>query len=181
MRKPYLLIGFLLLSSLPALGQDTPLVEPFFGYSYLRFDASGGEHANLNGWNGQIAVNPSRWFGIVADGSGFYGTPTISGGPVNIHLHSILVGPRLSYRRRVTPYVQALFGRSFLHVSVPGTTFEFDDSAFGMTVGGGVDWNVRDKVAIRLGQVEWFRTTFSDDSQNHLRLAFGVVFRLGKR
>jgi len=180
MRKLYLLIGVLLFSSVPVLAQDWSRVDVFGGYSYLRLDAS-GEHANLNGWNGQIAVNPTSWFGIVADGSGFYGTPTIAGGPVNIHLHSYLIGPRLSYHGRVTPYVQALFGQSFLHISVPGTTFTFDDSAFGMTVGGGVDVKVHDRVSIRLAQVEWLRTQLSSDTQNHMRVSTGIVIHIKKR
>lgn len=180
MRKLFALFGFLLLSSLPALAQRaTPLVEPFAGYTYTRFDAD-GTRVNLNGWNAQVAANPTNWLGIVADGGGVYGTPV----GTHSHMYTYLLGPRISYRKheRWTPFVHALFGQSRLTVEVPAAGFVFSQTGFSLAVGGGLDARLSDHVAIRVLQAEWFRThLFPDATENNLRLSFGVVIRLGNR
>ena len=48
--------------------------EVFGGYSYARADV-GSSGFNLNGWNSAFVTNINRWFGIVADVSGHYGSP----------------------------------------------------------------------------------------------------------
>ncbi len=181
MRKLFVLFGFLFLSSLPALAQRaTPLVEPFGGYTYTRFDAD-GTRVNLNGWNAQVAANPTNWLGIVADGGGVYGSPV----GTHSHMYTYLLGPRISYRKheRWTPFVHALFGQSRLTVVVPDPGgFTFAQTGFSVAVGGGLDARLSDHMAFRVLQAEWFRTSvFPDAHENNLRLSFGVVIRLGNR
>ncbi len=183
MRKLFVLFGFLLLSSLPALAQRaTPLVEPFGGYTYTWFDAD-GTRVKLNGFSGQVAVNPTRWVGFVADGSAIYGTPV----GTHSRIYTYLLGPRISYRKheRWTPFVHALFGQSRLTVEVPdpsGLAILFSQTGFSLAVGGGLDAKLSDHVAIRVLQAEWFRTKLIPPAtENNLRLSFGVVIRLGNR
>jgi len=95
MRKLFVWFGVLPPSSLPALAQRAArLVEPFAGYTYTRFDAD-GTRVKLNGFSGQVAVNPTRWAGFVADGSAIYGTPTST----HTRIYTYLLGPRFSYRK----------------------------------------------------------------------------------
>ncbi len=95
--------------------QDTPRVELFGGYSYLRtardFRGVLASHdtGNLNGWEAAVKVNLWSRLGVVADVAGNYGSingyvPTpdaqaFQRGQVNHRLHTFLFGPEF----RVTP------------------------------------------------------------------------------
>ncbi len=68
MRRILLVVSLLFLLPLCTKAQDTPSVEVFGGYSY--FHAETGR--DLHGWNGSVAANLNRWFGLVADVSGHY-------------------------------------------------------------------------------------------------------------
>ncbi len=55
-----------------------------------------------------------------------------------------------------------------------------------MALGGGLDVNVHDRVAIRLVQANYVLSRFEGfsgrtENQHNARLSFGVVFRLGSR
>jgi opacity protein-like surface antigen len=144
-------------------------------------------YMNLNGWNASITGNVNHWFGVVADFSGHYGTPSILSLGLETHVHSFLFGPRFSYRHseRITPYVHALFGASHLNFKVPLIPLETTDNAFAMALGGGLDVKVHPHVAIRLAQVDYFMTRFNlfsvIESQNNIRISTGLVFRFGSR
>lgn len=105
MRRMLCVLGLAFVFPFVADAQDTPKVEIFGGYSYVRvgtadISASLNEvplsatasprvaiaqltetftftHQNLNGWTGSVAYNVKPWFGVVADFTGVYGTPAI--------------------------------------------------------------------------------------------------------
>jgi opacity protein-like surface antigen len=181
MRKVCLLAGLVLLLGASAMAQDTPKVEVFGGYSYLRVNpGSGFEGINLNGWNASIAGNFNDWFGVVADFSGHYGSPNILGINVDTNTHTFVFGPRFSYRKneRVTPFAHALFGGNRTEGSAFGVSLS--ETGFAMALGGGVDVKVNDKVAIRIAQADYVLTRLGNDNQHHFRYSAGVVFRFGK-
>src|SRR5438270_804169 len=71
MRQVSLFVVTLLFSAATLIAQDFPRVEAFGGYTYVRggvFSAT-----NLNGWNGDLALNFNKWVGVAADVGGFYG------------------------------------------------------------------------------------------------------------
>src|SRR5258708_2988906 len=144
------LIILIAVTGLPALAQDSiPKVQVFGGYSFMHAGTGGltgstldvelrqnpgtfGVGPNFNGWNAQAQYNFDRWFGIVADFGGQYGTPItgatkgVSGLPT-MSQYSFMAGPVISYRvkARITPFVHALFGwdRSSLGAStITGTS-----------------------------------------------------------
>lgn len=164
MRKLFLISAIIF--SLPLIGaaQDYPKAEVFTGYSYLRGDFN----ANFQGWNASVTGNVNRWIGVVGDVSGHY-----LGNGAN--LHSFLFGPKFSYRgnERVTPYFQTTLG------AVRANSDFLDETAFGWTVGGGLDVKVHKNVAIRVIEVDYLRTSFSGWSQQNGRLSAGVVWRFG--
>ncbi|PYX81904.1 MAG: hypothetical protein DMG66_01330 [Acidobacteria bacterium] len=53
------------------------------------------------------------------------------------------------------------------------------DTSLAWALGGGVDWNVLPRVAVRLVQADLLQTRFGDDNQNNGRFSFGVVFKFG--
>lgn len=206
MQKFFLMAGLvLLLFPFTALGQSTPKVELFGGYSYLRADGDGDPSANLHGWNASIAGNMNNWLGLVADFSGHYGSESLSFvlGPVDFFqtraddsTHAFLFGPRVSYRKhnKVTPFVHTLIGA--VHDKVDNITVitarvgnaaagtlpkSISETAFGLALGGGLDVKATDRIAVRLVQADYLLTRFHDDSQHNLRLSFGLVLRLGQK
>lgn len=187
MRRIVSLAGLLLLLTLPAAAQDPPKAEVFGGYQYTRVNpGEGAEGINLNGWNAALQGNLNNWFGIVADFSGAYGTPTITGlGDVDTNIHTFLFGPQFNHRRdRLNLFTRALFGAVRAKATQSGASVS--DNAFGMAIGGGVDVNATDRVAIRVVQVDYVLTRFdglsgSTESQHNARISGGIVFRFGSR
>lgn len=198
MKKFALLCGFMLLFTGIASAQEDK-VEVFGGYSYLRVNpGNGANSANFNGGSGSIAYNVLPWVGVVADVGGYHwggsAADEITGGTVV----SYLFGPKVSYHvGPIKPFVQALFGG--VHGSLSGTRCEtggsrvhpegcttesetLTDNAFGMAVGGGLDWNVTHHLGVRLVQAEYVLTNFNENfiestSQNNVRVSAGVTFR----
>ena len=191
-----LALAFLLVTlSSETLAQEAPPVEVYGGYSYFRPDGGG----SLHGWNGSVAVNFNRWFGIVGDFSGHYGSQSVRAeilddnfpGTITVeadsdtNIHSILAGPRFSYREheKVTPFAHALFGASRLAGDAtirfgPATVdSSFSDIGFALAIGGGVDVRLSESVGLRLIQADYVMTRFGNGSQNNVRLSVGFTFR----
>ena len=131
-----------------------------------------------------IAGNVNHWFGLVADVGGQYSTFNDQGFTEKIRSHSFLFGPRLSVRKsRAVPFAHALFGVANVKTETNefGPLFSFSDTSFAMALGGGVDVRVNDRLAIRVVQIDYLRTSFFGSTQNKGRIAAGVVFRFGKK
>ena len=157
------------------MAQEVTKVEVFGGYSW-----AGG---NFHGWNSSVTGNVTRRLGIVADFSGHYGDELEGSILVKEDAHSFLFGPRFSFRRkRLSPFVYALFGATRFHQSatVSGQKFSASDTGFSSAFGGGLDIKVNDRIAIRSFQIDYFRPNFFGEAHNRGRLAFGVVIHLGK-
>jgi opacity protein-like surface antigen len=180
-----------------------PRAELFLGYSYLRsvpMPSSGNRLVRLNGGSTSIAFNLNRYFGLVGDFGGFddtkiqiTGTGANPPSAVNASgtAYTYMAGPRLSYRHRVTPFAQALFGGVHAsQVTLSNCTGSLctplqAENAFAMTAGGGIDLRIQRHVAIRLVQAEYLMTRFGSpttgirESQNDIRLSSGLVFGFG--
>ena len=161
--------------------QDTPKVDIFAGYSYLRENPStaGVSGFNLNGGSASVAYNAKSWLGGVADFGGYHNGNILNSG-VNGTLSTYLFGPHVAYRHfeRITPFGEVLFGVA--HASSAGTSGS--DNAFAMTLGGGLDYKLSNRFAIRPVKVDYLMTRFSetvttDQTQNNLRFSTGIVFR----
>jgi peptidoglycan-associated lipoprotein len=163
--------------TVPAQEGETPKAELFAGYSY-----AGG---NFHGWNAALTGNVNKWFGVTADFTGHYGgSPDEDGFDERQRVHSYHFGPRFSARRKkVTAFAHALFGASTLKTELTGfgQRFLFSDTGFSLVAGGGLDIKVSDRVAVRAFQIDYLRATFFGETENRGRLAFGIVFRLGKK
>jgi hypothetical protein len=162
MRKIVCTVGLLLLSSFPAAAQSWH-ADVFGGYNYTRLDAGGG--ANLNGWEGSLNLKPMRWFGIVSDFSGSYGSPF---GPTT-SFYTYLFGPQINLPARVSPFVHVLVGGA--HTS----TGPFSDTTFASAIGGGFDTEVLPHVYWRMFQADYLVTRFGDTTQNNMRVSSGIM------
>jgi opacity protein-like surface antigen len=194
MKRWALLCGVLLLfvGVASAQGTDSPKVEVFGGYSYVRFNPGyNAPGVNFNGGSGSVSYNLTPMIGIVGDFGGYHYSQ--GGGDVNVV--SYLFGPKIAMRRGpITPFAQALFGGAHGSINAgacsgarvrPDTTFSgcgtTSENAFAMALGGGVDWNATEHIGVRLIQAEYLLTRFGFGgptySQNNARISAGVVFR----
>jgi opacity protein-like surface antigen len=163
--------------------QETPKLDVFAGYSYVRERPSTGtaNDFSLNGGSASVAYNINNWLSGVAD-FGAYHNGNILGTGVDGTLSTYLFGPRVSYRHLggFTPFGEVLFGGA--HASAHLTGASASDNAFAMTVGGGVDYRLNRHLAIRPIKVDYLLTRFSEtgsggQNQNNVRASAGVVFR----
>lgn len=181
-----MLIGMALglLFSLRSAAQDAPRMELGIDYNYVRTNAPPGGCGciSMNGGDGWFAYNLTHSFAAVAQFSVQHASNI--GGAADLTFSSYLFGPR--YRRRVTmrivPFGQLLFGSTHADGSLaPGSSgIAGSPNAFAMTAGGGVDVEMRRRLAIRPAEVDYFLTRFDNgvnDHQNNLRFSAGVAFR----
>jgi outer membrane protein OmpA-like peptidoglycan-associated protein/opacity protein-like surface antigen len=190
-------------------GGGTPKVELFMGYSYWRavpYSLS-NRIESMNGGSTSLAYNFNSHWGLVADFAGFkVDSLKFSAGPgttpsrlvdVQGNVFSVLFGPRLSFRNhgRFTPFLQVLGGAAHAdEVTLVGCTAPIyactplpRETVFALTAGGGLDYRVNHRVALRLFQVEYLMTRFANPNsptydkvfQNNVRLSAGIVFRFG--
>src|SRR5271154_3232773 len=185
MKRLALLCGALLLFSGIASAQDSPKIEAFGGYSYLRAnDFNTGE--NFNGGSGSLAYNFTPMLGVVADFGGYHWSQF----GVDATAVTYLFGPKVALRHGpITPFAQALFGGA--HIGLSGNEcdtarvhregncegFSGSDNSFSMAIGGGLDWNATTHIGIRVIQAEYLMTRFGDETQNNALISTVVVFR----
>jgi len=192
-------MGLLFLVSVSASAQDNPKVDIFGGYSYLRYSPNAGTGApssvNFNGGVGSISYNLNNWIGGVAEVAGYHaGTINVNGTAVpgaSANAVTYLFGPKIYVTKgKLTPFGQVLFGgvHGSLTESVSNVSATVSDNAFATAFGGGLDYNATRHISVRLGQIEYLMTRFSNTTgngigsggtgtQNNLRYSAGVVFR----
>lgn len=186
-------------------GLNGPILDPIFGRTAGTFRGP----SFFNGWDTQIQYNANRTLGIAADFGGNYGnlfntlgSSGVSGLP-SASSYSFLVGPVVSsHAKHFTPFVHGLLGLSRLNSSstttLTGTKLaalpSATDTAFGMALGGGADYNASPHFGVRVGQFDYLYTAHQMNAfasklfgagnfpnlattQNNFRFATGVVFR----
>ena len=169
MKQALLLAPLAALLAMPAHAQlPSPKYEVYGGYSYILISsASSNSNLSSSGWEVAGNYNFSPKFGVTLDLNGNY---CCSGQ----YLYTYLVGPQFSTRRdRYTVFLHALIGGA----SAQGLSEKGSDLAW--AVGGGVDWNLKPGLTIRLPQIDWLATRFLNATQSDWRFSGGIVFRLG--
>lgn len=165
----------MLILPLSALAQEDPKAEVFAGYSYLR-TFEGEDSVNAHGFNGSVAGNFNKHFGVVAD----FGFHRASESGISANSTTYMFGPRISGRSdKVDPFVHALFGG--VRASAGASGISVSDNAFAFAVGGGLDIKASDSVAFRIAQVDYLGARFFDETQNNFRYSVGIVFRIGSK
>lgn len=195
-------IGSVLLFSFSTFAEENaPRMETFLGYTFTRANsATNIPSFSANGGSGQFVYNFGSWFGAVAD-MGAVHNGNIHGINLDSTVANFLLGPRVSMRKwsRITPYFQTLFGGVYATTStavpelglVDGVPTGFNlratrqETAFGMTAGGGLDIKINKHVSFRPVQLEYFLTRLhnyrsgTDNNQNNLRYSAGFNFTFG--
>lgn len=173
--------------------------EAYFGISYARLSLQGFDTRQHSvGWGASVTRNFNRHFGVTADFGGQY-NPQCPENDLNCFVellrateirsyssHQFMVGPRVNIPgERFSGFVHALFGGVRTHASVltlaTGVKREISPGPrFAMGFGGGMDWNLSDRFAVRLFQVDYIPVKENPQWRHNMRLQFGVVLRFAK-
>lgn len=146
--------------------------DVFAGYSYTR-----AGDASLNGWELTGAFPFRGRLKLAIDLSGHYG----SFAGADLKQLTLLAGPRQDWHfGRLRPFAQVMAGasRSTTTVAVADGTFSDSTTGFGVAPGGGADYRLTRRWAIR-GQAELLFLRAAGVWDTDPRLAVGAVYRLG--
>jgi opacity protein-like surface antigen len=175
MKRFLWLIPAILFVGLTAQAQETPEWEVSGGYSYLRSNLQGSSFG-LNGGYGSVSQNLNNWFGGRFEINAYGGTISRN----NVAAQTFTYGPTFSYRRfeRITPFGEFALGA--VHGSDNYLGISASAWKFALTTGGGIDYNINQRVAIRL-KADYLLTTFLSLRQDNVSASAGLVFRFGQK
>jgi opacity protein-like surface antigen len=169
--KKLIAIGFFLaLFSLTAVAADYPKAEVFGGYQFTHLEGSG----NFNGLNFALNGNLNEWLGIAVD----IGTAYKTQDGVSLSNYTYTFGPVMSLRanKSYTPFVHALIGGD--HGSGSAGSISVSGNGFALLAGGGVDFNLSERLAFRAAQADWMLVHGSGGtSSKNVRISTGIVFK----
>ncbi len=172
----------MLMLCLPVLAKEGeiegefPKVEVFGGYALLR---SGGQ--TFHGWSTVLTGNVNRWLGVAGEISGVYVHESTPEGTFRESEHTFVVGPHFAYRHhpKLTPFAFTLLGLARESSSEAGV--KTTENGFAAELGGGLDWEVHERMAIRLFEATASITRIQGHAQTKPKFAFGLVFLLGRK
>ncbi len=176
--------------------------ELFGGYSYGMTESFNSGHiARPNGWNVSLGLNVAKWMGFVFEGNGLYGIskipravpapfpacpplcfngddPTFN---VDTKLYNYLVGVQFPYRKsdRFTPFGELMFGHAGVRGearSNDGRLFAETSGGLGLVAGGGVDYNINPRFALRF-KADYLQTRLFRQKQDNGVFSVGIVIR----
>jgi len=176
MRKVLIASLFVLAMSLSGFAQSSSKIDIFGGYSFVRVNpGNGATGVNNNGWESTATLNLTNRFGIAADFNGSYKSEN---GADN-KMYTFMFGPQINFgTEKANPFVHALFGAAHDSVSanILGVSTSVSDNAMATALGGGLDLKVSDTISIRAGQFDYLMTRFGSQTQNNIRVSFGINF-----
>jgi outer membrane immunogenic protein len=182
-----LALGFAATAPRRAAAQRGSRVEVGVDYNYVRTNAPAGDCGcfAMNGGSGWLAFNFSHSLGIVGEIASQHAS-NISSTGADLTLTSYLAGPRYTWGRshHFAPFAQVLLGGAHASGSLAPGSSELPGSAnsFGMIAGGGLDIGLTRHIAVRAFEADYYLTRFdngTNDHQNNLRIAAGVILRFG--
>ena len=180
MRKLLLMFVVLMVCSFAAVAQEYPKAEVFGGFQYTSFDAFNIQRVNMMGWNAQGTMYLNKPFGITAEVTGSYASPTVGGLATTLPTYTYMFGPTVrAPLERMTPFVHALFGAA--HMS--NTKGVYSSTGFALALGAGVDTKVSKNFDWRLVQFDYFASRLKDPTgtgnpqQDNFRIATGIVYK----
>jgi outer membrane immunogenic protein len=106
----------------------------------------------------------------------------------DLTLFSYMVGPRYTWRKlaRFVPFGQILLGGAHASGSFASGNNDYPGSSnsFASATGGGLNFKVNERIAVRAFQADYFLTHFANginEHQNNLRIGTGIIIDLGRR
>ena len=146
------------------------------------------ERIGFNGVIGEIVANVHRNVGLVAEISATFKSTDLhdqlSGQSFRADLqrYTLLLGPRFNWRNStpLIPFAHALFGATHYRAKFPNRDINcrtWDDTAFAMGLGGGLDIRAGRHIDLRAAQVDYLPVFFSHKREDNLRFSAGVKIK----
>ncbi len=143
----------------------------------------------LQGVSANAAITFFHGFGVATNLTGDYASRIAPG--VSLGKFAFMAGPRYTYtlhmgsKHESRLFVEGLAGavRGFDSLFPVPSGVTDRASAFSMQVGGGLDVAITKHFALRAIEADWVRTLLPNNgtnTQNHLRLAVGLTYHVGK-
>jgi len=211
--KNVVLVSTAMIFTATGFAQNTPRWEVYGDYAYLQFNptVTGLQSRAFNGGGGGAQVNIGKLFSIKGDFQG-YGSTTVTlttTGPVvtphgtipagtfssSFNQFTYLFGPVVGiHTSKFYVYGEYLMGQSNTNgygelaksINAGGGTVNASGTQhpFTMLLGGGLDFNINKHIGLRLGEMGWELTRFTNpisdtNNQHSFRYLGGVVFRFG--
>jgi len=175
MKRFVWLVPALFLFCLTAKAQDTPAWEVAGSYSYLDANINSSSFG-LQGGGGSLTENLNNWFGGRAEVNAYHGVES----GTTVSAVSATYGPVFSYRKSdtFTPWASVQLG--IVHGSTGYVGVSQSDFQFGLVTGGGLDFKIAPKVAIRVNG-DYMMSHFLGLRQDNITFGVGIVFRLGHK
>ena len=178
MRAPLLA---LFAAALPVLG-GAGEIDVSGGYAYSRdVGLERGQTAqDLHGFDAALCFRLTGHMALVVDAGGQYGSDS----GIDFSRQTLTAGPAYVVRRgKLSPFVHVLAGAVRTHggISVRGVSIGVTNTDFGVLFGGGLDWELRQRLALRLPEVDLVAAFASGQTQKSIRVGAGLVLRLGRR
>jgi opacity protein-like surface antigen len=134
------------------------------------------------GW-GSVAYHPKPCYAIVGDFTMDHHSET----GFSSNMEWFMGGVRIEHQTPTfTPYGQVLLGGVHSSFTVEGSGGSGGSgssgsaNAFGMKLGGGLDWNVSPHFSVRLAEFNYDFTHFGGQTQNNFDYSAGVVWHFGQ-
>jgi hypothetical protein len=174
-RALWLIPVVLLVLGATAQAQEIPAWELSGGYSYLRANLNGASFS-LNGGVASVTQNVNDWFGGRLEFAAYHGTES----GTNVSAQTITYGPVFSYRRhqKLTPFGEFQLGA--VHANAGYLGISASAFKFALSSGGGVDFKINPRAAIRV-QGDYLMTRFLSLRQDNVRASVALVIRFGTK
>ncbi len=165
-----------------------PRLDLSAGYSYLRANSPPGDCDcfHTNGGYLSAGVHVTNWLSFEGEVTGQHQNH-ISNLGQNLTLLTFAGGPRVSLPgHRYIPFGEVLIGAAHGSDSYfpTGTTSSPTATNMALSAGGGLDFAINKRFAIRAFDVQFLKTAFpngTNNSENHLTASAGIVVRFGKQ
>jgi hypothetical protein len=127
------------------------------------------------GGYGTFIYHPKPCYGIVGDFTVDHHSETGFTSTMEWYMGGVRVQHPMT---TFTPYAQVQLGG--VHSSFDNGSISGSANAFGMKLGGGLDWNATPHFGVRLGQFNYDFSHFAGQTQNNFDFSAGVVWHFGQ-
>jgi len=157
----------------------------------------------LPGWDASLGLNATSWLGFVVDGGEYFGTSKIPGAVpapfpagqtfcdtpsctfnVTTREYNVLFGAQFARRKyeRWTPFGELMFGHGGTRgkASAQGQPFTEVSSGLALLAGGGADYKINQRFALRF-KADYLQTRAFKQKQDNFRFSVGIVIRSVKK
>lgn len=145
----------------------------------------------IQGGSVELGANVWQGLGIAADVTGTHSNSignSGSGKVVPLSLVTVTFGPRYRWHadHRIAIYGEGLIGEAngFRSLFPTQVSQQPEANSFASQLGGGIDYRISDRFAIRVLDAAWLRTQLpnnTDNVQNILALGAGIVLRFARQ